>query len=66
MFVMSRNLETGSDILLSVPGFRFLMEVEMDKESSKRGGLVLAGLLGIFTWFLSGIISAGTGLKKRR
>ena len=38
----------------------------MDKESAKRGGLVLAGLLGILSWFLGGIVSAGTGLKKRR
>ena len=38
----------------------------MNESSAKRVGLAIAGLLGIFTWFLGGIVSAGTGLKKRR
>lgn len=38
----------------------------MNKENSKLGGWLLAGTLGIFGWFLGGVISAGTGLKKRK
>lgn len=38
----------------------------MKYENAKRVGLWVAGVLGVVAWFLGGIISAGTGLNKRK
>lgn len=38
----------------------------MKNQNAKRAGLWAAALLGVVTWFLGGIISAGTGQKRRR
>ena len=38
----------------------------MENENKKSIRRIAALLLGTFTWFLGGIVSAGTGLKKRR
>jgi len=38
----------------------------MENENKKPVGWIAALLLGVFTWFLGGIVSAGTGLKKTR
>lgn len=35
-------------------------------ENKKSISWIAALLLGIFDWFLGGIVSAGTGLKNRR
>ena len=38
----------------------------MENKATKPIGWISAIVLGILTWFLGGIVSAGTGLKKRR
>jgi len=50
---------------LSVPRNSLRLEVKMEKENKKPIGWITALVLGIFTWFLGGIVSAGTGLKQR-
>ena len=51
---------------MSVPRNSLRVEVKMEKENKKPIGWIAALVLGIFTWFLGGIVSAGTGLKQRR
>ena len=51
---------------MSVPGRSLRLEVQMENKNKKPIGWIAALVLGIFTWFLGGIVSAGTGLKKRR
>ena len=38
----------------------------MENEIKKPVGWIAVLLAGVFTWFLGGIVSAGTGVKKRR
>jgi len=40
-------------------------EVRMENKNKKNVGWISAAVLGVLTWFLGGIVSAGTGLKKR-
>jgi hypothetical protein len=42
------------------------VEVEINKENQSILGCVIAALLAVLTWFLGGIISAGTGRGRRR
>lgn len=51
---------------MSVPTVTLRVEVEMNKESQSILGWVIAALLAVLTWFLGGIISAGTGRGRRR
>lgn len=51
---------------MSLGPFNLSVEVEMYKENQSILGWVLAALLAVFTWFLGGIISAGTGKGRRR
>ena len=63
---MLLRLFPGWDILLSDPRPNLVMEVRMGKENSSKLGWIGAAVLGVMAWFLGGIVSAGTGLKKRR
>lgn len=51
---------------MSVTTLTLNVEVEMNNESKSRVGWVSAGILAVLTWFLGGIISAGTGRKRGR
>ena len=51
---------------MSVTTVTFNVEVEMNKENQSTIGWVLAASMAVLTWFLGGIISAGTGRKRGR
>ena len=40
------------------------VEVEMKRENQSKAGWISAGIVAVLTWFLGGIISAGTGRKR--
>lgn len=51
---------------MSVTTLTVNAEVEMKKENQSKAGWISAGILAVLTWFLGGIISAGTGRKRGR
>lgn len=51
---------------MSVTTLNLDVEVEMNKENQSKVGWISAGIFAVLTWFLGGIISAGTGRKTVR
>lgn len=40
------------------------VEVEMTKDDQSKAGWISVGMVAMLTWFLGGVISAGTGRKR--
>ena len=51
---------------MSEPITSLVLEVRMTIEKESKIGLVLAALFAGIAWFLGGVISSGTGIKRRR
>lgn len=51
---------------MSEPITSLEVEVRMTIKKESKIGLVLAALFAGIAWFLGGVISSGTGIKRRR
>ena len=51
---------------MSEPITSLIVEVRMTEKKQSNIGLVLAALFAGIAWFLGGVISSGTGIKRRR